>query len=265
MRIKRIIAIVISAVMLMALFASCDVLDNLGGSSDNGEGTVNGEVLAALKKTETLRYKMTENSKTQTIEMTGDQNLVDDSDTTTVFYMDGRNFYSKTTAGGVETVTVFVDDTMYMNAGGVKTKYEIPLSKWEEQLKEYLGEDKDMTLADLVNFQGVERVENADGTVTITYTKPSETPKFNVTEYNYTIAGVTSSLKLDKDSAVFTYVIDSEGRIKSTYFCLYITMSIVSEATSYSASATYKSETYTEYDYEDTMVVTVPEDADEYK
>lgn len=257
MNFKKIIAVFVCLAAMLTFFASCDF-----GEVEVPSSPENEEVLAAFEKSFSAPYKMTENGKTEFVE--GDSTFASsEEEYTTVFYMDGRNYYTENTEGGTKTVTTFVDETMYINDNGSKYKYSVPISQWEDYLKDTIGEAfPDEAL--LVNYQEVKRVKNADGTVTFTYTKPLNNPKFDVMDMDYTIGGVRTTVKTDKDSVVCIYVIGTDGRIKSSHISMQYTMSVVSEKPAVSYTTTMKTGVYTEYDYEDVRTVTVPEDADEY-
>ena len=256
MSIKRLFAIVICVIMVLTLLASCD--------NKVSEDVVTPDILVlnAFENNATARYKMTVTEKVTVISNEGFPN--EGGENSCVIYMDGKNFHATSTdMDGIETVAILVCETLYMNYGGVKHKYDVPISSWESKYYELVGSTIPTDL-DLMKFEEVNEEKNADGSVTVTFKKPIPDAEFDMYDYSYSVSGVTSSYKVDKDSVVYVYVIGADGRVMSSRTNMTATLSVKSLDGSMSYSMTYNNDVYAVYDYGDVREVTAPGDADEY-
>ena len=258
MTFKRFLAAVLCVIAAFTLLASCDNRVTVNGDVPS----LDTRVLEAFEKTDSAPYRMTVTNNV--VFISGDGFLNEDSGVhTAVIYMDGKNFYAENDEDGVKTVAILVGETLYMNIGGAKSKYDVPLAQWELKYNELVGSLVPDEMS-LLNFQDVTEVVNDDGSITATYKIPIPDAEFNMYDYSYTVSGVTASYKVDTDSVVYEFVIGADGRIKSTRSTMTMKVSVWSYDGSISSSATVSEDVYTVYDYEDVKEVTAPSDADEY-
>ena len=168
--------------------------------------------------------------------------------------------YTESEENGVVSKMTLCDGIMYMDVMGMKYKYEVPLEEAEKKINDIVSSYDATTLKE-ANFESVLRAEGDNGSITVTFEKNTSDVSGAFSEIFAGIADVS----VNNDTMKYVVVIDDMGRIASvtSYMDIVITLNPVltgDKAVGIDASV----EQITEYDYNDVMNVTAPENADEY-
>lgn len=166
---RRIIAIAVSAVILALSLCSCALLE---------AATAYGLYSKAMKTIEKAGGFEADCTITMGIELLGEMLEIESSMN---MKQNGDNSAVVTEAYGITTESVLVDDVVYVNLSGVKTKYTVPESDASAE-----GEGGDISsdigvaeLPDLAKevFENIEVLVNDDGTKAITIALDAESAK----------------------------------------------------------------------------------------
>ena len=246
----RILSIVLCTILLLSVLVACDVSDVIA-NVNVGKPTVE----SAIINLRTLPYKLTMTQKT---EYSGTMFAGYSKEETSVTYVDGNNYYMQFTESGMDTEITLFDGVLYTNIGGeYKYKQTIPMDEFEEALQEFV-QIYDVTSFEEENFANVKKVENADGSVTYTYSNMSgELENFLNNSF-----GDLADITIDNDSVVYVFTIDSNGRL--IYSTMNLEFTVTMSAMLGGLSTTATSYITAEYDYDDIKEIVAPEDADEY-
>lgn len=257
MKIKRLLALVVCAVIILTFFVSCEELDE----QVLPKTTIDEEVNSAIVKTASLLHKATIaqkinlNTENETVE-----NILAQKNGENVVFVDGKNIYTETEQNGVVSKAIFYDGVMYMDVMGMKYKYEVPLEEAEQKINDIIS-SYDATALKEANFESVLRTVGEDGSVTVTYEKSTK----DVDGIFGDIFASIAEVSVDNDTLKYIVIIDSEGRLASvtSYMNIVVMLNpVLTGDTTVSIEASV--EQITEYDYDDVMTVTAPENADEY-
>ncbi len=243
MKFTRIIAAIVCAFMLLAIFAGCQ-------KEPSAEELLAKAGLQMLDK----QFEMT-----MTMDFSCDDAELDEAFSTvssseTVIVVDGKNVRMDMTVLDQKITVLCVNDIVYMDLFGMKIKSFLS----EDDYSEMFGEIDEMADMELDEFNSVEVKDNADGGKTIVCNGFSDKFASALTESAGDIEGVLN-IDVDDESSSLTVVLDKDGNFAS--MGVDITMILLVEGKDYisvDASIDYA------FDYTKGEELTYPEDADQY-
>lgn len=244
---KRLLAVIVCIVMLMAVLVAC------GSGDDNGQPDL---VKAATEKLAVAKYKLTQtNSITCTESTLGysiDKNEVD------VIYYDGENFWFE--SDGLETL--FADKIYYYKFGDDKIKMTVgdAFGEIEESIGAKLAV---MGVKDISVYESVEKTENSNGTTTVVLSSPKDINALGATILSGLGMGESIGISIDEESFKQTVVLDADGRFQSVEQYMKLTVIANTEDDS-ERSATAICQIKMEFDYSEGKEIIAPADAADY-
>ncbi len=164
---KRIIAITLSAVILAFSICSCALLEAVTAYSlySNAMKTIEKAGGFEADCTITMGIELLG----EMLEIKSDMNMKQNGDNSAVV----------TDSYGIVTETVLVDDVVYLNLAGVKTKYVVPESDPSAEEGDISSDIGIAQLPDLAKevFENIDVIVNEDGTKAITISLDAESAK----------------------------------------------------------------------------------------
>ncbi|MBQ8408884.1 MAG: hypothetical protein IJY39_08475 [Clostridia bacterium] len=247
MRITKIFAVVMSVLMMLALFTACE----------EEKTPAELEAVAAQKLLEEpcaitteMNYSCDDEQMNAVFEeMSGMEMTV---------YMDGTNFAMDMELYGEKVGYVYVDNTMYIDVMGMKMRMALTA----EQAMEMMGSGStEMTAGSVNSFKEVTVVLNDDGSTTITCKGLSDDDNAMIDSMMGELGsteGVEASV--DAENMTLVIVIDKDGFYKS----MDVDMAMTLDIEDYGVVNVDADMTMT-YDFEAGKEITAPEDADSYE